>query len=57
MPYFFASMKIDYDTVHDIITKLRLKSEEDELTAWEVLDLLESELDEYEYEEFGGDFA
>lgn len=51
--FFTNIMKIDYDTVHDIISKVRLRSEEDELTAWEALDLIESELDEYEYEEFG----
>lgn len=51
--FFINNMShIKYDTVRDIISKLRLQSEEDELTAWEVLDLLEAELDEYEYEDF-----
>ena len=43
---------IKYDTIRDLISRIRLQAEEDELTAWEALDILDNELDQYEYEEF-----
>lgn len=45
-------MKIAYDDVHDIITMVRIKVSEDDMTPEEALDEVEKELDLREIEDF-----
>jgi len=45
-------MKIHIDDIYDTISKIRMRMENDELTAEEALTLLEEELAQIEYEQY-----